>query len=111
MIRNTICALAALLAACSNADASDIRRVVTGLDANDKSVVMFDSRLPLQSGPYGLNATNLWVTTTYPLGFSFKDDTSAIPVGVSPLDNAPNSVWSSFNRSTPPVKRKWNPAF
>ena len=33
------------------------------------------------------NATNLWVTNSYPLGFSFKDDTSAIPVGVSPLDN------------------------
>ncbi len=48
---------------------------------------MFDSRMPLQAGPYGLNATNLWVTNSYPLGFSFKDDTAAIPVGVSPLDN------------------------
>jgi mannose-6-phosphate isomerase-like protein (cupin superfamily) len=86
MIRQTICALAALLAG-STADASDIRRVVTGLDANNKSVVMFDSRMALQTGPYGLNATNLWVTNTYPLGFSFKDDTAATPVGVSPLDN------------------------
>jgi mannose-6-phosphate isomerase-like protein (cupin superfamily) len=50
-------------------------------------VVLFDSRVPLKSGEYGLNSTNLWVTNTYPLGFSFKDDTSAIPVGVSPLDN------------------------
>jgi mannose-6-phosphate isomerase-like protein (cupin superfamily) len=86
MFRKTICSLAGLLA-CSAAAASDIRRVVTGLDANDKSVVMFDSRMPLQSGPYGLNATNLWVTNSYPLGFSFKDDTSATPVGISPLDN------------------------
>lgn len=54
MIRRTICALAALLAG-STADASDIRRVVTGLDANNKSVVMFDSRMALQTGPYGLN--------------------------------------------------------
>ena len=69
------------------AKASDIRRVVTGLDAANKAVVMFDSRVPLQSGPYGLQSTNLWVTNAYPLGFSFKDDTSAIPVGVSPLDN------------------------
>jgi hypothetical protein len=75
------------LLVCSAANASDIRRVVTGLDADNKAVVMFDSRMPLQTGPYGLNATNLWVTDTYPLGFSFKDDTSAIPVGVSPLDN------------------------
>lgn len=87
MIRQTICALAAMLLVCSIADASDIRRVVTGLDANNKAVVMFDSRMPLQAGPYGLNATNLWVTNTYPLGFSFKDDTAATPVGVSPLDN------------------------
>ena len=69
------------------AKASDIRRVVTGLDADNKAVVMFDSRVPLQSGPYGLQSTNLWVTNAYPLGFSFKDDTLAIPVGVSPLDN------------------------
>jgi mannose-6-phosphate isomerase-like protein (cupin superfamily) len=85
-LRRIICSLAAMLA-CSAAGASDIRRVVTGLDANNKAVVMFDSRMPLQAGPYGLNATNLWVTNTYPLGFSFKDDTSAIPVGISPLDN------------------------
>jgi mannose-6-phosphate isomerase-like protein (cupin superfamily) len=87
MIRTAFCSLAAIVLAGSAAGASDIRRVVVGLDANDKSVVMFDSRMPLKSGEYGLNSTNLWVTNTYPLGFSFKDDTSAIPVGVSPLDN------------------------
>jgi mannose-6-phosphate isomerase-like protein (cupin superfamily) len=87
MIREAICSLATILFACSTADASDIRRVVTGLDANNKAVVLFDSRVPLKPGEYGLHSTNLWVTNTYPLGFSFKDDTSAIPVGVSPLDN------------------------
>ena len=87
MIRKIICAFAAVLLAGSTAGASDIRRVVTGLDAGNKAVVMFDSRMPLQPGPYGLQATNLWVTNSYPLGFSFKDDTSAIPVGISPLDN------------------------
>ena len=79
-------ALASLLMG-SAAKASDIRRVVTGLDADNKAVVMFDSRVPLQGGPLGLRATNLWVTDSYPIGFSFKDDTSAIPVGISPLDN------------------------
>jgi mannose-6-phosphate isomerase-like protein (cupin superfamily) len=87
MIRKAIYSLIAILLVCSTADASDIRRVVVGLDANNKSVVMFDSQMPLKSGEYGLNSTNLWVTNSYPLGFSFKDDTSAIPVGVSPLDN------------------------
>lgn len=71
----------------SAVQASDIRRVVTGLDAGNKAVVLFDSRMPLQAGPLGLQATNLWVTSSYPLGFSFKDDTSSIPVGVSPLAN------------------------
>ena len=78
MIRKIICALAGVLLAASTAGASDIRRVVTGLDAGNKAVVMFDSRMPLQPGPYGLQATNLWVTNSYPLGFSFKNDTSAI---------------------------------
>jgi mannose-6-phosphate isomerase-like protein (cupin superfamily) len=87
MIRRVIYLIAAVLLAGATADASEIRRVVTGLDANNKAVVMFDSRMPLRPGPAGLNATNLWVTNTYPLGFSFKDDTSAIPVGISPLDN------------------------
>jgi hypothetical protein len=87
MIGKAVCSLAAILLACSTAAASEIRRVVVGLDANNKSVVIFDSQMPLKSGEYGLNSTNLWVTNTYPLGFSFKDDTSAIPVGVSPLDN------------------------
>ena len=87
IIHKTILSVVAILLVASPASASEIRRVVTGLDANDRSVVMFDSQMPLKTGPYGLNSTNLWVTNTYPLGFSFKDDTSAIPVGVSPLDN------------------------
>jgi mannose-6-phosphate isomerase-like protein (cupin superfamily) len=87
MIRRVIYLIAAAFLAGATADASEIRRVVTGLDANNKAVVMFDSRMPLRPGPAGLSATNLWVTNTYPLGFSFKDDTSAIPVGISPLDN------------------------
>ena len=111
MFHQTIYSFAAMLLVCSTADASDIRRVVTGLDAHNKAVVMFDSRMPLQSGPYGLTSTNLWVTNSYPLGFSFKDDTSAIPVGVSPLDTAPNSAWWSFRRSMRRPKQRWSPAF
>jgi hypothetical protein len=38
---------------------------------------MFDNRVPPQSVPYGLNATHLWVTNSYPLGFSFKEDRHA----------------------------------
>src|SRR5664279_731419 len=68
--------------------ASDIRRVVTGLDANNKSIALFDNRMTLASGgPFGIKSVNLWVTDTYPPCASFTDDTSATPVGLSPLDN------------------------
>jgi mannose-6-phosphate isomerase-like protein (cupin superfamily) len=111
MFRKTIYSLAVMLLACSAADASDIRRVVTGLDANNKAVVMFDSRMPLQSGPYGLTSTNLWVTNSYPLGFSFKDDTSAIPVGVSPLDNGTKFRVVEFPPLDAATEAKMEPGF
>jgi len=121
MIRKTLCAktlwakipgaLGAVLLVSFGADASDIRRVVTGLDAHNRSVVMFDSRMPLQGGPYGLNATNLWVTNSYPLGFSFKDDTSEIPVGVSPLDNGTKFRVVEFPPLDAAAEAKMEPGF
>ena len=93
----------------SVAHASEIRRVVTGLDADNKSVVMFDSRMPLQAGPLGLHATNLWVTTSYPLGFSFKDDTAALPVGISPLDNGTKFRVVEFPPLDPAMEAKMEP--
>jgi len=101
-------AVTALLG-CSAAQASDIRRVVTGLDADNKAVVMFDSRVPLQSGPLGLQATNLWVTNSYPLGFSFKDDTASIPVGISPLDNGTKLRVVEFPPLNPAAEAKMEP--
>jgi mannose-6-phosphate isomerase-like protein (cupin superfamily) len=111
MIRKTICALAAILLGGSTAGASEIRRVVTGLDANDKSVVMFDSRMPLRPGPYGLQAANLWVTNSFPLGFSFKDDTAAIPVGISPLDNGTKFRVVEFPPLDAATEAKMEPGF
>jgi len=111
MIRKIICALAAVAFTGAGAEASDIRRVVTGLDANNKAVVMFDSRMPLQTGPYGLTSTNLWVTNSYPLGFSFKDDTSAIPVGVSPLDNGTKFRVVEFPPLDAAIEAKMDPGF
>jgi len=111
MIRIAICALSAAVLLGSPAGASDIRRVVTGLDANDKAVVMFDSRVPLQGGPYGLQATNLWVTNSYPLGFSFKDDTAATPVGISPLDNGTKFRVVEFPPLDAATEAKMEPGF
>ena len=66
---------------------SDIRRVVTGLDAEDRAVVQFDSQLALEPGPFGINSVNLWITDSYPAGFSFTHDTVPRPIGISPPDN------------------------
>jgi mannose-6-phosphate isomerase-like protein (cupin superfamily) len=109
MFRRTIQSFAALLLICTAAEASDIRRVVTGLDADNKAVVMFDSRMPLQAGPLGLQATNLWVTNSYPIGFSFKDDTSAIPVGISPLDNGTKFRVVEFPPLDPATEARMEP--
>jgi hypothetical protein len=54
---------------------SDIRRVVTGLDAEDRAVVQFDSQVALEPGPFGINSVNLWITDSYPAGFSFTQMT------------------------------------
>ena len=87
MLRATISSIVAILFICSQAIASDIRRVVTGIDTNNKSVAMFDSRVTLAPVQYDLNLANLWVTDTYPLGFSFKGDTTDKSVGISPPEN------------------------
>ena len=68
--------------------ASDIRRIVTGLDANNKAVVLFDSRMPLAARPSGVASTNLWITDCYPPALSFtQDDPAKKPIDISPPDN------------------------
>src|SRR6185312_8085902 len=73
--------------ACAPARADGVRRVVTGLDQNNKSVVLFDSRLPLKPlpGPYHITSTNLWITDSYPPELTMKD--TLRPIGVSPPPN------------------------
>lgn len=87
MLLRTLCSIVAVTLTCSAAMASDIRRIVTGLDANDKSIALFDSRLELKPGPYGIAATNLWITDSYPPSPVFKDDPATKPIGISPPDN------------------------
>jgi len=87
MLRKTFCSLAAILLTCTTATASDIRRVVTGFDADNKASTLFDSRLTLKPGPYGIAAVNLWITDSYPPALAFKDDPAAKPIGISPPDN------------------------
>jgi len=95
----------------STAAASDIRRVVTGLDATNKAVVLFDSRLALAPGPYGITALNLWLTDSYPAGVSFKDDPAMKPIGISPPDNGTKFRVVEFPPLDSATEAKMEPSF
>src|SRR5207302_405395 len=111
MIRKTYWSIVIVLFACSTAAAGDIRRVVTGLDDNNKAIVLFDSRLMLSPGPFGIAATNLWLTDSSPPGLSFKDDTATKPIGFSPPDNGTKFRVVEFAPLDPAMEAKMDPNF
>lgn len=72
---------------------SEIRRVVTKLDAANKAVVMFDSQVPLTSGNVpGRPLARLWVTQSYPADFSWTEDSGTIKTGLIPPKNGTHFV-------------------
>jgi mannose-6-phosphate isomerase-like protein (cupin superfamily) len=87
MFRKAFCSIAVTLSICSVANASDIHRVVTGLDANNKSTALFDSTLTLNAGASGIPSVNLWMTDSAPPGFSFTYDAALRKIGLNPPDN------------------------
>ena len=86
MLRTAISLTLVMLFNGSQAIASDIRRVVTGPDANNNSTAILDSRVTLAPVSNDLNLANLWVTDSYPVGLS-KGDTRDRSVGISPPEN------------------------
>jgi hypothetical protein len=82
MTSKVIGSIFAILLTCSTAAAADIRRVVTALDANDKAIALFDSRVTLEPG--STPSAKLWVTDTAPAGLSFTDDSGAKPTALPP---------------------------
>ena len=108
MIRRTFLSIVIALLACSTALADDIRRVVTGLDEHDKAIVLYDSRVPLQSGPFGIASTNLWITDSYPPSLS-NEDTANRPIGVSPPDNGTKFRIVEFSPLDPAAEAKMSP--
>jgi hypothetical protein len=86
MLRTAISSTIVMLFIGAQAIASDIRRVVTGLDANNNSSAMLDSRVKLAPMSNDLNLANLWVTDSYPVGLS-KGDTRDRSIGISPPEN------------------------
>src|SRR5215472_7655599 len=85
MLRSIIASVVAMLMTISHVWASDIRRVVTGLDASDRSMAMFDSHVPLTDIQPDLSLGYLWVTDTFPISLS-KTDTKEKVIGMSPSE-------------------------
>jgi mannose-6-phosphate isomerase-like protein (cupin superfamily) len=87
MIRGLFWSLPALVLTLTPGGTAEIRRVVTGVDKDNKAIVLFDSSLTLKLGGSGNPAANLWMTDSLPPGFSFREDTATKPLGLSPPDN------------------------
>ena len=66
---------------------SEIRRVVTKIDASGKSVAMFDGVVPMKSLRSPNPAGEMWVTDKSPPDFSASEDRAKAKVGLVPPDN------------------------
>jgi mannose-6-phosphate isomerase-like protein (cupin superfamily) len=86
MLQKVLGAIALMLSIESNASASEIRRVVTTLDANDRSTTLVDGQVTLNTSGSGNKSVNLWLTNSSPAGLSFTEDV-AKPTGLNPPDN------------------------
>lgn len=58
--------------------AQDVRRVITGLDPQGRSCVLFDGPAPAAEGP-GIGAINLWRAGSIPVDNSAAGDAGAEP--------------------------------
>ena len=76
-----------LLAICSATQASEIHRVVTTLDANNRSTTLVDRVETLTVAKSGNAGALLWTTNSSPAGFSFNADTAQKEIGINPPDN------------------------
>lgn len=77
-------AIAALGVAAISSQAQDVHRVVTTLDKDNKSVALFDTKVPLKIGAAGEGAATMWATEKGPADFSWTDDRSGARKGFGP---------------------------
>jgi mannose-6-phosphate isomerase-like protein (cupin superfamily) len=69
---------AALLAAATagNAEEKQLHRVVTAVDANNKSTALFNAMVPLKVGGAGEGVATIWLTQKAPADFAWNADRS-----------------------------------
>src|SRR5262249_59662589 len=79
--------LAVSAAAAQEQKASEVRRVVTRIDASGKAVVMFDSIVPMKSFRSPNPAGDMWVSEKSPPDFSASEDRGTVKVGLVPPAN------------------------
>ncbi len=79
--------IAILLAICPGTQASEIHRVVTTLDANNRSTTLVDRVETLSVAKSGNAGELLWTTNSSPAGFSFNADTAQKEIGINPPDS------------------------
>jgi mannose-6-phosphate isomerase-like protein (cupin superfamily) len=86
MIFRILSLIAVLASIATASQAGEIHRVVTTLDANNKSTTLADSQVTLNVGSSGNASANLWLTTSAPANLSFNEDV-AKPTGLNPPEN------------------------
>jgi hypothetical protein len=87
---------------CAPVTASDVRCVVTGAGADNKSTFTFDSRIGLTPAPNDLKLAHLWITDTFPLSLS-DSDTKDNSLGVSHRRIRRMARSSALSKSRPPI--------
>jgi mannose-6-phosphate isomerase-like protein (cupin superfamily) len=109
MMRVAIWAAVLAVAVISTASADDIRRVVTGLNADNRSFALFDSQVPFKAPASGSPRAALWVTDSAPAGFSWKDDAALKPAGFCPSAGGTALRVVEFLPLTPDAEAKLPP--
>ncbi len=107
-MRETVTALAFSLAigaaltpvaTAARAEEQQLHRVVTALDASNKSTALFNSMVPLKVGGAGEGVATIWVTQKAPADFSWNADRSGQRKGFSPVRDGTQFLIVDF----PPV--------
>jgi quercetin dioxygenase-like cupin family protein len=109
MLRLIVALVFTIQVTISFASAADIRRVVTGSDASDKSAAMFDSQVHLNDVQPDVSIGYLWVTHAFPVDVS-KADAKGDAVGISPPDNGTQFGVVEFQPADPsnPPSPAWH---